>query len=241
MNKKMDARLPRDRVLEVAARLFAEQGIDAVSVRDITGAAGVNLGTINYHFGSKENLIHEVFETLLAPLQERRLALLDQIEAQAGDGPLDLELVLRAIVEPTIRSSIGQEGAVVYLPRLMFQVYAVARPFLGEKNSELNDRVAKRFIDAISRAAPGVPYEQVCWRYYMVVGGFLQLVSDALGSNRLHRLSDGCCDTGDPNRVIEELITFFMQGMTAPAGSLRQDAFNNPGREAFLEALASPF
>src|SRR5262245_31070920 len=92
---------PKSRILEVAIRLFAERGLDAVSVRDITGAARVNLGAVNYYFGSKEHLIREVFETLLGPLQRRRLALLDQLEAQAGNNPLELELVLRALIEPT--------------------------------------------------------------------------------------------------------------------------------------------
>ncbi|WP_163268612.1 TetR/AcrR family transcriptional regulator [Chelativorans alearense] len=49
---------------------FAEYGVDAIAVRDATRAAYVNLGAINYHFGSKEHLIREAFETLPGPLQK---------------------------------------------------------------------------------------------------------------------------------------------------------------------------
>ena len=41
----------RERLLSAGERLFATRGIDAVSVRDITDAAGANLAAINYHFG----------------------------------------------------------------------------------------------------------------------------------------------------------------------------------------------
>ncbi|MEM7310684.1 MAG: CerR family C-terminal domain-containing protein [Planctomycetota bacterium] len=49
----------RDRLLEAAARLFAERGRELVSIRDIAAAAGVRHGCINYHFRSKDELYHE--------------------------------------------------------------------------------------------------------------------------------------------------------------------------------------
>src|ERR1044072_6932471 len=81
---------PRNRIREVAIRLFAERGLHAVSVRDITREARANVGAISYYFGSKEGLICEIFEMLLGPVQRQRIALLDQLEAESGDGPLDL-------------------------------------------------------------------------------------------------------------------------------------------------------
>ncbi len=50
-------------VLATAERLFAEQGLRAVSVRDITAAAGVNLASVNYHFGSKDALVFGAGQT----------------------------------------------------------------------------------------------------------------------------------------------------------------------------------
>src|SRR5438552_11594715 len=52
----------RSRILDVAEELFGEQGLDRVSIRDITRKAKVNLAAINYHFGSKEDLVVAVFE-----------------------------------------------------------------------------------------------------------------------------------------------------------------------------------
>lgn len=222
---------PRSKILRVATRLFSERGLDATSVRDITSEARVNLGAINYYFGSKEHLIREIFQSMLDPVNSRRLALLDQVEAQAGDGPLDMELVLRALIEPSVREVVGQKGPSTALPRLMFQAYSVSRPFLDDELAEKNDHAARRFIAALSRAAPHVSYEDICWRYYTVIGGFLQVISDSERPQRLRRLSDGRCDTGNADQMIEELITFFVAGMTAPAPGSRRREERQPATE----------
>ncbi|MFO0846375.1 MAG: CerR family C-terminal domain-containing protein [Gemmataceae bacterium] len=50
---------PRQRLLDVAGKKFAEKGFDATNVREITEAAGMNVAAVNYHFGSKEELYIE--------------------------------------------------------------------------------------------------------------------------------------------------------------------------------------
>jgi AcrR family transcriptional regulator len=59
----------RERILDVAERLFMENGYEATSMRMITGAAEVNLAAVNYHFGSKEALLREVFRRRLVVAQ----------------------------------------------------------------------------------------------------------------------------------------------------------------------------
>jgi len=61
----------RARILGVARARFAADGYQATSVRAITGAAGVNLGAVTYHFGSKEALYHQVLQAVLLPLRDR--------------------------------------------------------------------------------------------------------------------------------------------------------------------------
>ena len=59
--------MPSDRtrtaILEAAERLYADRGFADVTLRDIVAAAGVNLAAVNYHFGSKDELIAELFVT----------------------------------------------------------------------------------------------------------------------------------------------------------------------------------
>jgi AcrR family transcriptional regulator len=74
----------RERILDVAERLFMARGYEGTSMRMITGEAEVNLAAVNYHFGSKEALLREVFRRRLEWLNRERLRALDELEAQAN-------------------------------------------------------------------------------------------------------------------------------------------------------------
>lgn len=55
----------KEALLEAGAKLFADKGYEAVSTRELAEAAGVNLGAIQYHFGSKERLFIETVQRLM--------------------------------------------------------------------------------------------------------------------------------------------------------------------------------
>src|SRR4051812_7971189 len=95
----------RSRILDVAEDLFGERGLDRVSIRDITRKANVNLAAINYHFGSKKDLIAAVFERRVVPVNKARLAALDVVEKAAGKRAPKLEDILEAFIRPAIPSS----------------------------------------------------------------------------------------------------------------------------------------
>ena len=78
----------RERILDAAERLFMTHGFDGASMRQITGEAAVNLAAVNYHFGSKEALMQEVFRRRLDWLNDERIRVLDEMEEAAGDKPL---------------------------------------------------------------------------------------------------------------------------------------------------------
>jgi AcrR family transcriptional regulator len=94
----------RKRILKHAERLFAKSGIDAVSIRDITDAAGVNSAAIHYHFGSKSGLVEALLARWAGELVERRGKLLDRIEAQP-------EVALRDVVDVLVWPMIELGGA----------------------------------------------------------------------------------------------------------------------------------
>ncbi|WP_329193954.1 MULTISPECIES: TetR/AcrR family transcriptional regulator [unclassified Streptomyces] len=65
------------RLLAVATRLFAERGYDRTSVQEIVEAAGVTKGALYHYFGSKDDLLHEVYARMLRLQQQRLDAIAD--------------------------------------------------------------------------------------------------------------------------------------------------------------------
>lgn len=59
----------KEQILDVAEKLFADNGFEAVSVREIAKAASINIAMISYYFGSKENLYKEVIVRKMIPTQ----------------------------------------------------------------------------------------------------------------------------------------------------------------------------
>ena len=83
----------------VALRLFAERGVDGVTVREIASAAGQkNHGVVGYYFGSKEALVREIIVDGAIAIDQRRNALLDQLEGEGG--PRDVREVVDVLIFP---------------------------------------------------------------------------------------------------------------------------------------------
>jgi len=164
----------RDRVLDVAEQLFARRGLDAVSVRDITGEAGANLGAINYHFGTKEKLIAAVLERRMAPLSEERFRALDAVEKAAGKQPPTLEAVLEALFRPAVEQSMDQKRGGATFGRLMARCLVEANPAVESVIHSYVEPVAKRFDAALLRVMPHLTPEDVFWRMHLLIGAVHQ-------------------------------------------------------------------
>jgi len=102
-------------LLDAARELFAERGYDGASIRAITRRAGVNLGAVTYHFGSKEALYHAVIASKLAPLRER----VDRAAAAPGEALDRIAAVVGALFD-----HYAEDPA---LPRLILQQIASGR------------------------------------------------------------------------------------------------------------------
>src|ERR1700740_3687247 len=105
----MPSELTRHAILDDAERLYADRGFGDVTLRDIVSEANVNLAAVNYHFGSKDELIAELFVTRSLALNKERLRDLREAE-EAGDGRADIADILRALVGPTLRGALGPEN-----------------------------------------------------------------------------------------------------------------------------------
>lgn len=202
----------RERILDVAERLFGERGFPATPLRDITTEAGVNVASVNYHFGSKEALLAEVLERRLKPINARRLELLDAVEAQAGGAPPELEAVIRAFLSPPFHSQRGWGDKGRNFLRLVGRIH-------GETNEEFRatfvkqfDAVFERFRAALHRARPELDDADLSWRMLFMVGSMAFTMS--WGPTLVAR---GRSTARDPEDVLESLVLYAAAGMAAPA------------------------
>lgn len=198
----------KERIIEVAERLFAEKGLDGTSMRDITDAAGVNLASVNYHFGSKDGLISAVFHRHFGPLNEERLSLLDAAEAAAGDGPPNLEAVLEAFIRPTITREHDSRFTL-----LMGRCMSEPSKYVETHIRPHFESTMRRFDSSVARALPDLPQNEIFWRMVFTIGALHHVVpiwSNALGlpyeSVVLH----------DAEGVTRRLVAFAAAGLRSP-------------------------
>jgi AcrR family transcriptional regulator len=159
----------KEALLDAAETLLAQHGVAGTSARDITKEAAANLGAINYHFGSKDNLVLEVFARRMRPMNRERIAQLDALEQSAGPEGPKVEQIVEVLVRPVVeaRESKGKEFEVMQLICRGFQeANPQVKAFLEKEFAE----IAQRFEDAILRVVPGLAPEEVYWRMKFLGG-----------------------------------------------------------------------
>ena len=104
----------RQSLILAGEKLFALRGIDGVSLREVNQAAGQrNRSAAHYHFGTRLGLIEAIYDYRAAHLNERRMAMLDKVEA--AQGQLDVPAIIRCFVCPLIDEVENTEGGSFFL------------------------------------------------------------------------------------------------------------------------------
>ena len=207
----------RQRILDAAEILFTEQGFEATTLRQITGAAEVNLAAVNYHFGSKEELIREVFRRRLVRLNERRLQELDRLEAEAAGAPLKPSRILEAFFGVALKMAAEGEGGRTFM-RLLARTYTKPTEFIRGFLAEEYAAVLARFKAALIRALPDVPGEEILWRFHFMLGAMAYAIS---GTDALHGVAESTLDDSDAEALYARLMSFMIGGLRAPLPKLQ--------------------
>ena len=186
----------REKILKSAWKLFAQDGFEAVSVRDVTQDAGVNLASVSYHFGSKSGLIQEIVIEALVPMNKQRVRLLKK----AGDLAGGVENVqLRALIEAFVRPVVCPEeygGCSDMMARLMAR-------YLIDRDYEVPIKVMDSFGDvyqifgiAIRAQCPGLDPKKALEKLIFSTGAvfmfqsFSGLAAKAAGDDSVLNVDD---------------------------------------------------
>ncbi len=169
----MSAAETRGRILGAAAGLFAAQGFDGTSTRQVGAAAGANIATIAYHFGGKEGLYHAALSAQYERLLELELPEADEADPEARiravmstiwrfcrQRPDAVRLLLRHVVEHgSLPDGVREAWAHRVLERAIEVQAALGLPSLAEHRLallSLNHLIARYVISPTADLQPFV-------------------------------------------------------------------------------------
>lgn len=196
----------KDRILGAAEELFARQGFAGTSLREVTSRADVNIAAVNYHFGSKENLINEVFRRRMDEMSRLRL---DMLRVAVEQRPGDLEAVLAAFVEPALALTQERQGGAFI--RVIARAYAEKNDALRKFLSDQYGHVLREFAKAIAACAPGLGKEELYWRLDFLSGALTYAMADF----GLIKRPAGVGEAAHRERAARSLIRFAAAGFHA--------------------------
>jgi AcrR family transcriptional regulator len=196
----------KQRILGAAEELFARHGFAGASLRQVTAAAQVNLAAVNYHFGSKENLVNEVFRRRLDVLNTERLAALAAARAKPD---CTLEDTLDAFVRPALALTGDENGGASFV-RVLARAYAEHNERLRKFLHDNYGHILKEFAADFGRFLPHLDKQELYWRLDIVSGALTYAMADfGLIKRR------GTSEQQHRDLAAEHLIRFAAAGLRA--------------------------
>ncbi len=199
----------RTAILSAAERLYADRGFGDVTLRDIVAAANVNLAAVNYHFGSKDELIAELFVTRSLATNRERLNELKAAE-EAGGGRAGIDAIFHALVGPTLRGCLGPDREGSTAARFMIRASIESVPPIRRiKNREVDH--LRKFAAAMRRSLPDRSEVDLYWGLHFALAMAHHTIRER---ERLTKLSDGKCDLNDVQGIIDRVVAVSVMALT---------------------------
>ena len=200
----------KETILDAAETLFAEQGFAATSLRQLTQRAEVNLAAVNYHFGSKDELVKAVLLRRIEPINAERRRRLDALSSPS------LEDIVRAFLEPALRAieqcGPTSDGRSSGLARIFGRVTVEQPSFLRAFFTEQFGELAHRFVTALQATATNIDAQDAWLRMHFTVGAMAHTLQSA---HMLTEISGGACGANDAEDLVEQLVAYAVGGFDA--------------------------
>ena len=182
-------------LLDCAERLFLMKGFEAVSVREITDAAGANVAAVNYHFASKTQLYRACLERRLAKIACKRVALIERLSNQ--ETPSTLQEIISAFVRDSFEEMLlNPDGA-----RLLQIIYREMSPSGVASDLVTNELIApihRALLNAILKVRPKLPATHISRCVSSLSGQVLHFI-------RFREVINTFVETGSETEYIDEV------------------------------------
>ncbi|NOE09390.1 TetR family transcriptional regulator [Vibrio cholerae] len=200
----------KEKILDVAEGLFAEYGFNDTSLRTITSKAGVNLASVNYHFGDKKNLVRAVLNRYLEAFMPEMKQSLERLNERDDYDMAEVFEALRAPLRSLseLRPN-GTSRFMLLIGRGYTDVQGHLRWFITNRYND----VLTLFTDSVLKANPNLTRETLFWRLHFTLG---TCVFTMASSQALAEIAEN--DFGskvDPKSVVDQLIPYLAAGVAA--------------------------
>ncbi|QSX35148.1 TetR family transcriptional regulator [Shewanella avicenniae] len=210
MSSRIDT---KTKILDAAEKLFAERGFSETSLRLITSKAEVNLASVNYHFGSKRELIRAVLARYLdqfMPAASTAITQLQQDNPQAS-----LFDIFSALVEPLLQLNTVRVGGTRTFLQLLGRGYIESQGHLRWFITSQYGTHLSSFVSAVHTSVPDIPEADIFWRLHFTLGTvvFTMASADAL----IDIAANDFAEKNNIETVIRKVIPYIAAGVAVSA------------------------
>lgn len=184
------------RLLAAAEQLFADRGIDAVSLRAVMAAADANVASVHYHFGSKDALVEALISQRGDQVHARRAELLDTIKES---GTPNARALAESFVRPVAElAADGGSAWVTFVAGIMHSNHpALARLTEGFAPQ------ARHFTDLLAQICPDASARTIRFRLTQAMSLTFHTLGDPEGMRDILALSGTRLA---PDELVDELV-----------------------------------
>lgn len=180
-----------------------------MTLREVTYEAGVNLASVNYHFGSKSNLMHEMIRERFEPINRERLRRLDLVIEKYGDKPAPLEDIFDALFRPLFTGVASAPVKDATLMKIIGRALIEPADFMRQIHKEFFAELSMRFMGQIKRSCPALSDEALQYRFFLAVSTMIGTIIEQV---RLEGISGGKLDGSNLDRILNELTAYVVAG-----------------------------
>ncbi len=205
----MDTQPTRRRILDEAETLFAEKGVDGVSLRAINSAAGVSPGILHYHFGNRDTLVEAIISRRMEALMTARQALIEPLVD--GTTPCTATAIAAALVQPLAEFAASSPAQARPYLRLLSRLYSDRSALLEHVSRRYHGYGIQHLPQLLLQVHPGMTPQQAELRIGFANHTMLQAAAEWFEPARgWQRHIEGPLDASS------ELIDFIAAGLTCP-------------------------
>ena len=202
----------KTRILDAAEKLFAERGFSETSLRLITSKAEVNLASVNYHFGSKKELIRAVLARYLNVFMPSAATEIKRL--QTANEQASLNDIFSSLIKPLLELNKVRNGGTIIFLQLIGRGYIESQGHLRWFITTHYGEYLQTFVKAVSKSAPHIPAVEMFWRLHFTLGTIVFTMASADALNEI-----ATADYGEHNNteaIIRKVIPYMAAGVSVP-------------------------